>query len=169
SRIMSAIAGIFIGNVIWVILCALGIAALIKESEFLFEILKVVGASYLIYLGVKVFRDKASQMTMKYDQISTRISFMRGMLSSLSNPKGFIFYLSFLPQFVYADESYFIQILLLGLAYMLIFIPITLSYGLLGKSILPFLVKDKYIIWINRTIGSILVGSGISLFWYKHE
>lgn len=60
-----------------------------------FDMLKTLGALYLMYIGVKVFLDKSIQIQEQAHKETARIIFFRGMLSSLSNAKGFIFYLSF--------------------------------------------------------------------------
>jgi homoserine/homoserine lactone efflux protein len=169
KRVWGAVAGIFLGNSIWVMLCALGVAAVIQSSYLAFETIKILGALYLFYLGFKVFRQKSPQAEKNYDKISVKVAFLRGALSSLSNPKGFIFYLPFLPQFFEPGDAYFTQILLLGSFYMALFIPITIGYGLLGQRLLPLLNKDTYVIWLNRLIGGFLMATGLSLFWLKKD
>jgi len=100
------------------LLAALGVSALLTASETAFWIMKLVGAAYLIYLGVQQWRSGAGSIGLvPAKPASWWQIFMRGVLSNLLNPKVALFVLAFVPQFVRAGEgagSPLVQMLLLG-------------------------------------------------------
>src|SRR5262245_37514993 len=94
-------AGVSVGLVGHTLLATLGLGAVLRTSEWLFIALKLVGAAYLIYLGVGLLRTRRAELVV---QVSARRSgwrlFFDGALSNVSNPKIAVFYFAFLPQFV---------------------------------------------------------------------
>lgn len=115
-------AGIFItlglctGLLVHTTLVALGVAAVIMVSTTAFLALKLLGASYLIYLAVMAWRASASAMHQeKAPALSAGQYYLRGILMNLSNPKVAIFFLAFLPQFARPEAgSVTAQLLVLG-------------------------------------------------------
>jgi threonine/homoserine/homoserine lactone efflux protein len=115
-------AGIFItlglctGLIVHTTMVALGVAALIMVSATAFLVLKLIGASYLVYLAVMAWRASATAVSSeKVPALSARQYYLRGILMNLSNPKVAIFFLAFLPQFARPEAgSVTIQLLVLG-------------------------------------------------------
>jgi threonine/homoserine/homoserine lactone efflux protein len=115
-------AGIFItlglctGLLVHTTLVALGVAAVIMVSATAFLALKLLGASYLIYLAVMSWRASASAMHQeKAPPLTAGQYYLRGILMNLSNPKVAIFFLAFLPQFARPEAgSVTVQLLVLG-------------------------------------------------------
>lgn len=108
--------GLCTGLLVHTTLVALGVAAVIMVSAVAFLILKLVGASYLIYLAVMSWRASASALSPeKASRLSARQYYLRGILMNLSNPKVAIFFLAFLPQFARPEAgSVTVQLLVLG-------------------------------------------------------
>ena len=93
-------AGVSIGLLGHTLLTALGLGSLLMASELLFSILKVVGAGYLIYLGVRLLLSRKSELRLQETEpAQLRRLITEGALSNISNPKVTIFYFAFLPQF----------------------------------------------------------------------
>ena len=115
-------AGIFItlglctGLLVHTALVAIGVAALIMMSATAFLMLKLLGASYLVYLAVMSWRASASMLEQeKAAALSLRRYYLRGILMNLSNPKVAIFFLAFLPQFARPEAgSVSAQLIVLG-------------------------------------------------------
>ena len=86
-----------------VALAGLGLATLFKVSPWTFEIVRIVGAAYLLWLGLKMFKPGSMSTTAQGlapdASISWRTAILRGLLTNLLNPKVFIFLIAFLPQF----------------------------------------------------------------------
>ncbi len=141
-------AGIFItlglctGLLVHTSLVALGVAALIMVSTTAFLILKLIGASYLVYLAVMALRASASTVTSASGEPLTALGYyLRGILMNLSNPKVAIFFLAFLPQFARPEAgSVTAQLLVLGALFILV--------ALIVFSLIAFLAG-----WLATSLG----------------
>lgn len=117
-----SVLGIGSGAIIHIILAGFGLSVILAKSILLFNTIKWVGASYLIYLGVKMLLDKSKLFTdeiTKFEKTDLWKIYRQGFLTNLLNPKVAIFFLSLLPQFIkpeYVDSS--IPFLILGLTFL---------------------------------------------------
>ena len=112
-------AGVSVGLVGHTVLATLGLGAVLRTSEWLFIALKLIGAAYLIYLGIGLLRTRQSGLPVgEQSARSLGRLFVDGAVSNLSNPKIAIFYFAFLPQFVSPSAQYpTLTVLVLGLAF----------------------------------------------------
>jgi threonine/homoserine/homoserine lactone efflux protein len=108
---MLAGAGIAAGSVIWGVITALGLSALLAVSATAYFVVQLAGAGYLIYLGAGMIRNAftgpdwlAAGEHADLAIRSSRAWFFRGLLTNLLNPKVGVFYVSFLPQFIPAGD-----------------------------------------------------------------
>ena len=107
-------AGVSTGLLGHTLLAGLGLGSILLASETLFVVLKLVGAAYLIYLGVRLLLTRAATLELAGPRARrSRRLFVEGALSNLSNPKIAIFYFAFLPQFISADTQHPTQLLLM--------------------------------------------------------
>ena len=107
-------AGVSTGLLGHTLLAGLGLGSILLVSETLFVVLKLVGAAYLIYLGVRLLLTRAASLELAGPRAARRRRlFVEGALSNLSNPKIAIFYFAFLPQFMPADTQHPTQLLLM--------------------------------------------------------
>jgi len=159
-------AGVSIGLLGHTVLATLGLGALLHASEVLFAAMKFVGAAYLIYLGIKLFRSSDAGLNISgMSAISLRIMFFQGAISNISNPKVVIFYLAYLPQFIPADaEDPTVLLFTLGIAFALLTFLIKGPIGY-GAGLLSGWVRSQPAVigWINRASGIVLVGLGLRL------
>nr|WP_232438411.1 LysE family translocator [Burkholderia ubonensis] len=134
-------------------LATLGLGALLQASEWLFTVLKLAGALYLLYLGVTLLRSSA-ELTLPSGgraQESALRTFAQGALSNVSNPKVALFYLAFLPQFVQADAARpMLSVFVLGATFA----------GLLSTSIRR---NPRILTRMHRISGVVLLGLGVKL------
>jgi threonine/homoserine/homoserine lactone efflux protein len=95
-----ATIGVCTGYLIHALLATLGLAAIIAASAPLFELIRWMGAAYLVYLGLKLLRSSFSSdgHSLPSEPVSGFVQ--RGVLTSLLNPKGLLFFLAVLPQFI---------------------------------------------------------------------
>jgi threonine/homoserine/homoserine lactone efflux protein len=109
--------GVGVGTMFHVIAAAFGISALLVSSALLFNIVKLLGAGYLIYLGFrKLFVEKEQIETNQIEPASLKQIFYQGVIVNILNPKTALFFFAFLPQFADpARGSVALQIFLLGL------------------------------------------------------
>ncbi|WP_232525219.1 LysE family translocator [Motilimonas pumila] len=139
-------------------LVALGVAALLQASPVAFSVLKLIGASYLLYLAWGAWRSSASSLPAQ-PPLSSRALYIRGVVMNVTNPKVALFFLAYLPQFITPNFGHAGgQTLLLGgvfmLAALLTFSSIACSAGLLA----PWLGAAAHRqMWLDRLAALIFV------------
>ena len=159
-------AGVSVGLIGHTILATLGLGAILRTSEWLFLALKLVGAAYLIYMGLQLLRTKQRELaiTVGAPRSLWRL-FVDGALSNVSNPKIAIFYFAFLPQFVLPGAAHptlcmFALGLLFALLTFIVKAPIGLGAGLLSGWLRA---RPRVLTGVYRTSGVVLIGLGIRL------
>jgi len=159
-------AGVSVGLVGHTLLATLGLGVILRTSEWLFVALKVLGALYLLYLGIGLLRTKRSTLAFA-DKPARPLHklFVDGALSNLSNPKVAIFYFSFLPQFVSPSALHpTLTVFVLGLAFagltFLVKAPVALFSGVLSGWLRS---RPGVLAWVFRASGAILVGLAVRL------
>jgi threonine/homoserine/homoserine lactone efflux protein len=159
-------AGVSVGLVGHTLLATLGLGVILRTSEWLFLALKLVGAAYLVYLGVGLLRTRREGLRMEAPGRRTlRKLFLDGALSNLSNPKIAVFYFAFMPQFVTPSAQHpTLTIFVLGLAFagltFLVKAPVAMSSGVLSAWLRA---RPGVLTWVFRSSGAILVGLGVRL------
>jgi len=159
-------AGVSVGLVGHTALATLGLGALLRTSEWLFTALKLVGAAYLLYLGLTMIFAKHDALALgTAPRRSALRLFVDGAVSNLSNPKIAIFYFAFLPQFVAPGAAHpALTIFALGLAFAgLTFVvkaPIGVSAGALSAWLRA---RPGVLRWLFRSSGTVLVGLSVRL------
>ncbi|HEU4365686.1 MAG TPA: LysE family translocator [Candidatus Krumholzibacteria bacterium] len=130
AGVISAL-GIALGSVGLVFATAFGVAALIEASPVAFDVVRYLGAGYLIYLGVRTWRSRDSGgMTAVRPAASRRRVFSEGIVVNFLNPKTAIFFLAFLPQFVDPAGSVSLQLVVLGLIFVAMGVVTDSAYAL---------------------------------------
>ena len=164
---MASSIGVGVGALVHVSAAALGLSAILATSLIAFSIVKYIGAAYLIYLGIKSLRNAGNniELSMNAANVSTWAAFKQGMLVDILNPKAAIFFMAFLPQFVRPEIGYIpFQLLGLGLLVILVGVMVEFSFIFLAAKLTGFLRKNRSIhSWLDRILGSILIGLGIRL------
>ena len=159
-----AIAGLLTANIVWIILVATGLGLLITGSPRLYEALRIVGALYLIYLGYKIIRFGVQPPDTCQGRAihSYRRSYVRGMLTSFSNPKALVFFLALFPPFVRA-EHFLSDIVYFGALKMLSLVLALGFYGVLGQQIFGLLENNRVGIWVGWLLGTGIILGGVAL------
>jgi len=168
TRSVCAILGIALSNLIWITLCALGVAAIVRESQVYFSVLRLLGACYLVYLGVRHWSESSQSLVVPTaPSVGYRLAFCKGFLTSISNPKALVYYLSFLPQFVQDGPPVLTQLLTLGLINIFMLSLVLLVYSSLVIKLSTVLQRPGVRTLANRAIGTLFVGFGFSLLRYE--
>ncbi len=162
--------GVSVGAVVHTVLSGLGLSVILQTSVVLFAIIKIVGAVYLIYLGIQMFISKQSSISIKKTVYQSRRKlFVQGVITNVTNPKVALFFISFIPQFISVDNQYGpIPFLILGSIFAVMgaitsFIIAIFSSSLTTK-LRENIVAEKI---INKISGAVFVILGISLFGTK--
>jgi threonine/homoserine/homoserine lactone efflux protein len=110
-----SVAGLELGNFCHVIAAALGLSAILLSSALLFDVVKYLGAAYLIYLGIRKLRSRTDVHDPAVQDESLRRVFWQGIVVAVLNPKTALFFLAFFPQFIDPSRGHVAgQILILG-------------------------------------------------------
>jgi len=158
--------GLMTGLIVHTSAVALGVAAIFQTSQLAFDILKYLGAAYLLYLAYMSFKDSSSlNLHAKRTPLSLLQLYRRGILMNVTNPKVTLFFLAFLPQFTDpAQGNVTLQIFMLGGLFILsaftVFGLISLLAGRIGAW---FRHSPRANIWLNRTAGAIFVALAAKL------
>ncbi|MEH7352693.1 LysE family translocator [Neobacillus drentensis] len=160
--------GIAVGDLIHTVAAVLGLSAILMTSALAFEMVKYLGAAYLIFLGIKSLLEKSKENKKPVAKKNTAaVSFRQALLIELLNPKTALFFLAFLPQFVRTNGTPAVyQLLILGLTFVLMSILYTTLIAFLTSSIGEKLFSKKnnrFARWQSKVVGSIYIGLGLQL------
>lgn len=159
SGIVSAL-GIQTGMLFHVLAVSLGLAGVVAHSPTLFAILKYAGAAYLLYLGIKMWREPLAIDKPDLDKLPLGKIYRQGVITNVLNPKVVLFFLALLPQFVTSNlENTFLPFLLLGLT-LLGTSTIWCIVLVTAASPLGNLLRNNQTIgnWLNKICGTIFIG-----------
>ncbi|MBX3065433.1 MAG: LysE family translocator [Anaerolineae bacterium] len=159
-----SVLGLELGNMVHVMAAALGLSALLLSSSLAFELVKYLGAAYLIYLGIRTLRTpiRLAEQEVKRDSL-LRI-FLQGIVVAVLNPKTALFFFAFLPQFVDgASPHVTLQIVLLGMIMVTIAIISDTMYALLAGTAGRWLRGSLRWLRFQRYLsGTVYIGLGIT-------
>ena len=161
--------GICSGLFVHALFSAVGISALLAQSAELFSFIKMLGAAYLIWLGLsslKIVLGKQQGLDIKEGSdhsLSVKRSLREGFLSNVLNPKTAVFYLAFLPQFIDPQGSPLLQSLFMAGVHFVI--AMCWQCGLAGAltSAKSLLKSPRFMTWMEGTTGAVLVQLGAKL------
>jgi threonine/homoserine/homoserine lactone efflux protein len=157
--------GISVGLLIHTLLAAFGLSAIIHASRIAYEVIKYLGAGYLIFLGVKSLITKESLINENGKKRGSKNAFHQGVLTNVFNPKAIITFMAFLPQFVDIKINHpIVQFLFLGIILSVIamiwFGVVGYFAGLIGSFIKQNQTFQKIIKYLS---GSVLILLGLRL------
>jgi threonine/homoserine/homoserine lactone efflux protein len=166
SGLLTAL-GIAAGDLIHTLAAVVGLSAILMTSALAFEMVKYVGAAYLIYLGIKTFSHNTSKAVKPIEnRRMANLSFRQALVIELLNPKTALFFLAFLPQFIQSDGlPVNMQLLILGLTFVLMSILYTSSLVFLSTAIGEafFFNRKNKINWLGKGIGIVYISLGLKL------
>jgi threonine/homoserine/homoserine lactone efflux protein len=162
---LACVLGIELASLFHAIAAALGLSALLLTSALAFSVVKYLGATYLIYLGVRTLLARVErQRTPAQAPKSFSQLFAQGFLVNLLNPKTALFFYAFLPQFVDPVRGAVVgQILLLGALFVLLASCTDSLYALLSSSVGKLLTRQVHFRHIQRYVtGSVYIVLGLT-------
>ena len=165
---LATVAGNTAGVMVQAILVALGLGAVVEHSDAAFTAVKLVGAAYLVYLGVTMLRGslrEAPASTSALPRASSWRVFSQGMITNVLNPKVALFFLAFLPQFIAPDApNKVLAFLFLGVVFnfnaTLWNLFLAWSSGGIGRR---FRAGTSAARWLDRAVGGLFIGLGVKL------
>ena len=167
----ATVAGVALGDFTAMTASMLGLGALLAASATIFTLLKWVGAAYLIYLGIKLWRapvanPETGEATAQNDK-ALRI-FLHAYVVTALNPKSIIFFVAFLPQFLDTSRPVFMQMVIFEATFLVLATMNAGTYALMASMARQTIRKPTVQRIVNCTGGSLMIGAALlALSWKK--
>jgi threonine/homoserine/homoserine lactone efflux protein len=161
--VLPLVVGVTLGDFTAMTLSILGLGAILASSAALFSVLKWIGAAYLIYLGIKLWRSNPEkhETRLSATRTSKQSLFKGAFIVTALNPKSIAFFVAFLPQFISAQSETFPQFLVLGATFLFLAALNATLYALFAGQLRDTMQNAKVRRWFNLCGGSALIGAGV--------
>ncbi|MEB0135098.1 LysE family transporter [Actimicrobium sp. CCC2.4] len=169
------ILGLQAGLLMILVIAGAGVGSLLLASEVAFNAVKIIGALYLIYLGISQWRasvdvdDTSPHLSAAADIPGWKKRLMTGFLTNATNPKGIIFMVAVLPQFITSGAALLPQLLILGITMCAIDLMVMHSYAFAASSMQRYFRDARAMKKQNRFFGGVLMAVGAALFFVKRN
>jgi len=152
----------------------LGLGVVLKTSMILFTVFKIVGALYLIYIGVKQFLNITNifehvHLASTKSMAQYLMIFRKGFLICVTNPKPIIFFTALFPLFLDPTAPIVPQFFILTLTFMTLSFMTLMSYAFFARSLKQWFCAKKRATAFNRVSGTIFIGLGLGLLGLEHK
>jgi threonine/homoserine/homoserine lactone efflux protein len=155
--------GVALGDFTAMTLSMLGIGALLAASATVFTILKWIGAAYLVWLGVKLFRAGGTLQAEPRRSASSSLRMLgHAWLVTALNPKSITFFVAFLPQFLDRSGNFWTQMAIFEATFLALAFLNALGYALAASRARQAVANPRVLAIVNRTGGTLLVGAGVA-------
>ena len=162
-RSIATAAGDLSANAIQMIISSVGLVGILYTSQYTFTVIKWLGVAYLLYMGIRLIRQKKLKSGVEPEQAkSIRTLYMQGFITSASNPKAIIFFAALFPQFLNVNEPITGQLFILGITYMTIDGLFLSMYGSSADWIAKRF-KSRIVQNLDTISGSFLIGAAVLL------
>jgi homoserine/homoserine lactone efflux protein len=163
------VLGLQLGLVLVLLVAGAGVGSLLLASSVAFTVVKTIGALYLIWLGLSQWRSKARASAISTAGMvahpSLRQRVLTGFLTNATNPKGIIFMVAVLPQFISKGAPLLPQLAILGVTMVAIDTTVMHGYAFLASSMQRFFRDPRAVKLQNRFFGAVLMAVGALLFF----
>lgn len=154
--------GEMLGVALVAILAVCGVAAIMLQFPSVFQWFKVLGAGYLAYIGLQMWRAKGKlalqQVGLAPQLMPRRVLFSQGFITAVANPKGWAFHMALLPPFIDSQLAFWPQLLILVVIILLLEFLSMLLYASGGKALALFFGKPHRVQYLNRIGASLMFG-----------
>ena len=169
GRAMLSVAGSLLACLCVMALSAMGMGALLAASEAAFTALKVIGACYLIWLGIRTFRSPQPMFEVQADPQAGRSFFLQGFLVGASNPKALLFFAAFFPQFIDPASPMLPQFALLAATFLAGDALVMSAWAFGVGRLLPVVRRGNIGRWLNRVCGGLFALLGALLLFTRRQ
>ena len=166
------IFGLVLGIWTQLLVVGVGLGALVATSATAFTVVKWFGVGYLVWLGIAQWRAPARPMVAVSDSdevVSQRTLVLRAWMINVVNPKGTVFLLAVVPQFIHLSQPLLPQYLIIGATLAFTDLVVMTGYTALASRVLGALKEPTHIRAMNRTFGSLFVLAGSLLALFKRS
>ncbi len=161
-----SVAGLQIGLMTQLAIVAVGLGAAVARSMLVFTVIKWVGVAYLVYLAVRQWRTTSTDLSdaVSADPEGGRLALLaRGILVNLTNPKGMVFLLAVLPQFVVPTDPLLPQYLTIGVTMVVVDVLVMGAYTGMAARLLGWLRTPRQQMVLNRTMSGLFATAAVVL------
>ncbi|MDC1297515.1 LysE family translocator [Octadecabacter sp.] len=161
---VASAAGVALGDFIAMTASLVGLGALFLASSTLFVALKWVGAAYLVWMGIGMIRSAGSAKAIQIEdapQLSAGAVFRNAAVVTALNPKGIVFFIAFVPQFIRTDAALAPQFAILIATFVSLATINVLVYGLLADRLRATIRRPSVLAWMTRIGGGVLIAMGV--------
>lgn len=162
---VATVAGVALGDLVAMSASLAGLGALVLASATLFTALKWVGATYLVYLGIKLFRTASTASLGDLEKVSAaRPVSVFGHAAAVTalNPKSIVFFIAFVPQFIDVNRALLPQFVILTVTFVGLAAINALTYALLADRLRSRIARPSVLAWFSRLGGGALIAMGIA-------
>jgi len=165
--------GVCSGAMVHATAAALGLSAILAASATAFTMVKLVGAAYLLYMGIKALRSaggRFSDANLASPRVNAWQAYKSGALVDILNPKVAIFFMAFLPQFVRPEVGHAsLQIFMLGVLVIVTAIVVEVSLVMVADRATGVVRSNRKLsVWLDRGLGTVFIGLGLQLAFSEH-
>lgn len=167
---LPTLLGLELGGATIFVLASVGVGSLLLSSATAFNAAKIAGAAYLIWLGIRQWRSvhQGPGTVQEGQDSSVAQRFISGFLTNVANPKGIVFIMAILPQFISQSSAVLPQLATMALTMLLVDLMVMTAYAG-GANYLGRLLNSTRAIKVQgRILGGVLVGMGLSLFFVRN-
>jgi len=160
---LASVAGIELGTLVHVLAAALGLSAALAASAVAFNVIKWLGAGYLVLLGIRTLVTRPTATEIVAAAVAPRRAFAQGIVVNVLNPKVALFFLSFLPQFIDPNRGHAtVQALVLGLLFVTLGTISDATVALAASSLRTVLVRSRGLPFVQRYVaGTVYIALGL--------
>lgn len=169
---LATVAGVAVGDLVAMTASLAGLGALVLASATLFTVLKWVGAAYLIYLGIKLFRSASTASLGDVEnapQASAASVFGHSATVTALNPKSIVFFIAFVPQFIVVNSPLLPQFAILIATFVGLAMINALAYALLADKLRTKMSRPSVLAWFSRIGGGTLIAMGVATAAFKRS
>ena len=162
QAVFALLLGVGLGDIVAMILSFIGVGLMLQTVAIAFQFLKWIGAAYLIWLGIRMWRSASESMELSAitDNKVWHAIMANAFVITALNPKSIVFFLAFLPQFIDSEKSFITQSLILGSTFLGLALLSVLLYSLLSSLVGQHMRLPLIHRWTNRIGGILLIGAG---------
>ena len=167
---LATVAAVAFGDLIAMSVSLAGLGALVLASATLFTVLKWIGAAYLVYLGITLFRSASSASLGEVEdvaKISATKVFGHATAVTALNPKSIVFFIAFVPQFIIVDSPLIPQFTILVATFVGLAAINALAYALLADKLRAKIARPSVLAWLSRSGGIALVLMGVATATFR--
>ena len=163
--------GLQLGLLLIMLIAGAGVGSLLMASEWAFNAVKIVGACYLIYLGISQWRSSGSPLAAKESmpEVSFKKRVLTGFFTNATNPKGIIFMVAVLPQFMTSSRPLAPQLAILAITMLAVDSIVMHGYALGASTLRGLMRSARAMRKQNRIFGGLLMAVGAGLFFVQRS